>query len=130
GRFAISNHIPPTLKPTKHFKGTKREVFGHLMQCQTGHGYIGKYFSKFVPTKNIDCPCGKELQTCKHILRSCPRYKNSCDILQKVSLDICLADILGTEEGIEALVEFLSETGTFTRTGSPRKPIEEPVYKA
>ncbi|KAJ3760018.1 hypothetical protein EV360DRAFT_23610, partial [Lentinula raphanica] len=97
--------------------------------CRTGHGFIGEYYKKFVPTKNVDCPCGEELQTREHILRQCPRYEDFRSTLRKVSEDICLADILGTEEGVEALTEFLEESGAFTVTGMPRKQPEEPTYQ-
>ncbi|KAJ3738241.1 hypothetical protein EV360DRAFT_3934, partial [Lentinula raphanica] len=113
GRFAIANRLPPALKPTKRFKSTPRETFGRLMQCRTGHAFLGEYYSKFVPIKNVDCPCGAELQTREHILRECPKYEDYRYILQKVSQDICLTDILGTEEGIEALTEFLDMSGAF-----------------
>ncbi|KAJ3831292.1 hypothetical protein F5878DRAFT_549730 [Lentinula raphanica] len=99
------------------------------MQCRSGHGFIGEYYSKFVPSKNVDCPCGAELQTREHILRECPRYEDFRYVLQKVSQDICLADILGKEEGIEALIEFLDLSGAFTVTGRPRNQPEPPMYR-
>ncbi|KAJ3840660.1 hypothetical protein F5878DRAFT_522408, partial [Lentinula raphanica] len=113
GRFAVSNRIPPIIKPTERFKSTARETFGRLMQCRTGHAYIGEYYSKFVPSKNVDCPCGEARQTREHILRECPVYEDYRYILQKVSQDVCLADILGSEDGIEALTEFLELSGAF-----------------
>ena len=41
GRYGVSNHIPPSLKPTPHFLNlkNKREVFGRLLQCRTGHSH-------------------------------------------------------------------------------------------
>ncbi|KAF8827283.1 hypothetical protein HHX47_DHR5000479 [Lentinula edodes] len=36
--------------------------------------------------------------------------------------------ILGTEEGIEALTEFLEESGAFTKTGKQRPIAEAPTY--
>ncbi|KAJ3850085.1 hypothetical protein EV368DRAFT_46013 [Lentinula lateritia] len=98
------------------------------MQCRTGHAFLGEYYSQFVPNKNIDCPCGEELQTREHILRACPRYVDHRHTLQKASEDICLKDILGTSEGIEALTEFLDESGAFTRTGRPQTTPTEPSY--
>ncbi|KAJ3861090.1 hypothetical protein EV359DRAFT_18096, partial [Lentinula novae-zelandiae] len=88
--------------------------------CRTGHAYIGEYYSQFVPGENIDCPCGERPQTREHILRTCPRYEEFRYILHKVSDDICLPDILGTKEGIEALTEFLDQSGAFTKTGTHR----------
>lgn len=121
GWFAIANQIPPSLKPTQRLKDTPRELFGRLVQCRTGHAYTGEYYSQFAPNENINCPCGEELQTREHILRICHRYEDSRHILRKASQDICLKDILGTKEGIEALTEFLDESGTFTKTGKQRK---------
>ncbi|KAF8828234.1 hypothetical protein HHX47_DHR4000457 [Lentinula edodes] len=128
GRFAIANQLPPSLKPTKRLKETPREVFGRLTQCRTGHAFLGEYYAQFVPGENINCPCGEDLQTREHILRACPRYDNFRHILRKASDDICLKEILGTEEGIEALTEFLEESGAFTKTGKQRPIAEAPMY--
>ncbi|KAJ3851409.1 hypothetical protein EV368DRAFT_43203 [Lentinula lateritia] len=117
GCFAIANQIPPLLKPTAWLEDTPRELFGHLMQCRTGHAYTGEYYSQFSPHENVNCPCGEELQTREHILRACPKYRDHQYILQKVFDDICLKDILGTSKGIEALTKFLDESGAFTRMG-------------
>ncbi|KAJ3853055.1 hypothetical protein EV368DRAFT_23101, partial [Lentinula lateritia] len=57
----------------------------------------------------------------------CLRYEDSRHILRKASQDICLKDILGTKEGIEALTEFLDEIGAFTKTGKQRKAQSEPT---
>ncbi|KIK64142.1 hypothetical protein GYMLUDRAFT_127016, partial [Collybiopsis luxurians FD-317 M1] len=84
--------------------------------CCTGHGYIGEYYSKFVPSKNIDCPCGEQLQTREHILREFPHYERDRYLLCKVSDMVSLADILGSEEGIEALTSFIEKSGAFTET--------------
>ncbi|KAJ4495949.1 hypothetical protein C8J55DRAFT_400700, partial [Lentinula edodes] len=96
--------------------------------CRTGHAFLGEYYAQFVPGENINCPCGEDLQTREHILRACPRYDNFRHILRKASDDICLKEILGTEEGIEALTEFLEESGAFTKTGKQRPITEAPTY--
>jgi hypothetical protein len=46
-----------------------------------------------------------------------------------VSADISLSDILGTEKGISALIDFLDITGAFTRDGMKRNPPQDPEYK-
>src|SRR5262249_52994100 len=74
GRFAIANRLPPSLKPTERLTDTKREVFGRLTQCRTGHCFCGEYYDSFVPTETVSCPCGELFQTRDHILRDCPRY--------------------------------------------------------
>jgi hypothetical protein len=44
------------------------------VQCYIGHCFTGEYYSKFVPSEDVDCPCGKAFQTKKHLLRECPQY--------------------------------------------------------
>jgi hypothetical protein len=130
GRYAMANRFPPSLKPTKHFKALdgKREVFGRLTQCRIGHGYIGEYYSKFVPSENVDCPCGEAFQTREHLLCECPQYEDQRDILRKASRDLSMPEILGTAEGIAALTEFLEKSGAFTKTGDPRRKRDLPTY--
>ncbi|PBK59867.1 hypothetical protein ARMSODRAFT_847147, partial [Armillaria solidipes] len=74
GRFATANRISPSLKPTCHLRDLagKREIFGRVFQCHTGHGYIGEYYSQFVPSENVNCPCGEAYQTREHIICKCP----------------------------------------------------------
>ncbi|KAK0485344.1 hypothetical protein EDD18DRAFT_1053228, partial [Armillaria luteobubalina] len=117
GFFAPSNRIAPSLKPTKHFHELhgNQEVFGRLVQCRTGHCFAGEYYSRFVPQEDIQCPCGEHLQSREHIIRDCPRYDGHRESLHKVSRDIYLPDILGTNEGIDALASFLEKSGTFTK---------------
>lgn len=131
GRFAISNRIEPSLKKTMQFTllHKKREIFGRLVQCRTGHAYIGEYYSKFVPSKNTDCICGEPLQTREHILRECPEYEAHRNILRKFSRDISIPEILGTKDGIYALAEFLEESGAFTRTGNVFEKRKTPKWE-
>ncbi|KAG5642846.1 hypothetical protein DXG03_002052 [Asterophora parasitica] len=68
GGFGITNQFPLAWKLRDHVKNTKREVFGRLTQCRTRHAFIGEYYAKFVPTNEIGCPCGKELQTREHVI--------------------------------------------------------------
>ncbi|KAF7330237.1 RnaseH domain transposon factor [Mycena venus] len=128
GNYAIANRFPPSLKPTPHFKSLKREVFGRVTQCRIGHCFSGEYYSRFVPSENVNCPCGEEFQTREHILRVCPRYEDQRHILRSVSRDISLPEILGTKDGITALAKFLEESGAFTKTGTPRRPQELPLF--
>lgn len=130
GRYAIANRIEPKLKQTFQFAmlRNKREVFGRLVQCRTGHAYIGEYYRKFVPDKATDCPCGEQLQTREHILRDCPQYEDHRHILRAVSRDVSLPEILGSEDGITALAEFIESSGAFTRNGEvyQKKPTPRP----
>ncbi|KAJ6572773.1 hypothetical protein DFH09DRAFT_916441 [Mycena vulgaris] len=102
----------------------KREVFGRVVQCRIGHSLIGECYAKFVPFENVDCSCGEVFQTREHLLRECPLYEDQRHILEKVSRNISLPEILGTKEGIDALAKFLDKSGASTKTGEPRcQPI-------
>ncbi|KAI6154506.1 hypothetical protein EDD17DRAFT_1490039, partial [Pisolithus thermaeus] len=100
------------------FCDTKQAIYGQLIQCQTGHAFTGKYYSSFVPTKSISCPCGKHIQMQEHILMLCPVYEPNHDLLCSASEDLVISDILGTAKGIEALAKFLKETDAFKKLRS------------
>ncbi|KAJ7679795.1 hypothetical protein B0H14DRAFT_2175015, partial [Mycena olivaceomarginata] len=72
GCYAIANRFPPSMKPTPHFQTLKREIFWCVTQCRIGHCYSGEYYSQFVPSESIDCPCGEAFQIREHIIRECP----------------------------------------------------------
>ncbi|KAJ7233047.1 hypothetical protein C8J57DRAFT_1382723 [Mycena rebaudengoi] len=105
GRFGPADRIPPAWKPKSHFTSTKREVYGRLIQCRTGHAFLGEYYTKF---------------TREHVLRECERYEEHRGVLREVSAEISGPDILGTEKGIQALAKFLERCGAFTKTGQRR----------
>jgi len=77
GQFGAVDTIPPSTKVTTHFRNTPREVFGQITQLLTGHGYIGEYYMRFVPSESPWCPCTDEvyhptLQTRDHLIFHCP----------------------------------------------------------
>lgn len=121
GRFAIANRLPPTLKPRQHFTHTPREVYGRLIQCRTGHGFMGEYYATFVPTEPTRCPCGEPRQTREHILRDCPQFTRQRIHLREVSYNIILNEILGTEKGIKALATFIKESSAFKKAALERE---------
>ena len=129
GQYAIANLSPPSLKTTNHFEELedRRELFGRLLQCRTGHNYSGEYYARFVPSESIDCPCGEPLQTREHILRDCPRYEPHRHTLRDASPRLFLPTLLGTKEGIKATTKFLEKSGAFTKTGNTRPPRKPPV---
>ena len=134
GRFAIANRIPPSLIPTKHFLHLKsnREAYGRLLQCRSGHAYIGEFRQSFLPQSPDpnSCPCDNEIiETRNHILRDCPRYNRHRKILVKASRALSLSVLLGTKEGIEALSEFLIKSGAFSRTGTPHTNPTAPLIE-
>ncbi|KAJ7833953.1 hypothetical protein B0H14DRAFT_2364015, partial [Mycena olivaceomarginata] len=61
-------------------------------------------------------------------IRECPRYEDQRHILEDVSRDISLPEILGTKDGIAALAKFLEESGAFTKSGLPRRQLELPSF--
>ena len=134
GRYAVSNQIPPSLNPTPHFRQLKgnRELFGRLTQCRTGHAYTGEFRRSFLPHSEdpVNCPCNNEiLQTREHLLRECTKYSQHRHILQEASETIALPTLLGTKEGIQALIAFLKKSGAFSRTGVPREPHPPPLFE-
>ena len=135
GRYAIANQIPPSLKPTPHFTSlkNKREVFGRVTQCRTGHSYTGEFRRSFLPLSPdpITCPCDEleeTIETRNHILRDCTRYSQHRNILEKASRSLTLSVLLGSKEGIAALAEFISKSGAFTREGTFKTPTLPPTY--
>jgi hypothetical protein len=135
GHFAIANRIKPSLKPTKQFLNLKdrREVFGRVVQCRTGHAYTGEFRRSFLPLSAdpTACPCDNAtLESRNHILRDCPRYEQHRDILREASRSVALSTILGTVEGIAALAKFIAKSGAFSRTGlvipTPSAPRQDP----
>ena len=69
--FQPANRIPLSLKPTERFLSMDRKTFSRLMQCRTGHAHTSEYYRRFVPSQEIDCPCGAEIQTQQHITLQC-----------------------------------------------------------
>ncbi|KAF5311071.1 hypothetical protein D9619_007654 [Psilocybe cf. subviscida] len=133
GWFAIADRFQPSLKPTKRAKHlrNRREIFGRTVQARTGHAYTGEFRRRFLPTEPFRCPCDNQtIETREHIITSCPRYEEHRNILRKVTPSIALSEIFGTQEGIEALAEFLELSGAFTRDGKPRPSAEYNLHEA
>ena len=120
--FLQANRFAPALKPHKHFTHTCCSIYGQLIQCHTGHAFMGEYYNKHVPTEDRTCPCGDPLQSRDHILTACPTYENQRQALKDASEDLVTSDILGTKEGIEVLVQFLRATNAFKKHRPPEVP--------
>jgi ribonuclease HI len=121
GRYAIANRLPPSLKPTHHFRTlkAKRELFGRTLQCRTGHNHTGEFRRGFSLDGQYACPCGEPTETREHILCHCPRYEAFRHRLQKASHQLFLPTILGSQKGISALSDFIQASGAFTRPNAP-----------
>ncbi|KAJ4476069.1 hypothetical protein C8J55DRAFT_431798, partial [Lentinula edodes] len=87
-----------------YFNNTPREVHRRLIYCRTRHAFLGEYYAKFVPTESIQCPCGArnklEITSSKFA-----KYTTTIETFYGM---YDLGQILGTEEGIEALAELRS----------------------
>ena len=110
--------------PIKHFLQLKdkREVFGRVLQCRTGHGYTGEFRQFFMPLSPdpTSCPCDNgTLGSRSYILIDFPRYEHHRKILRKASKHLALSVLLGTSKGIAALAKFIQKTAASTRTGAP-----------
>jgi len=105
-------------------------MFGCLIQCHTGHAYIGEFHKQFFPEKSIACKCGENLQTHEHILRLCTHYTNHWGSLQDKNREIALPELLGTPKGITALTKFLKDSGAFIFTGEKHMPKDAPTFEA
>ena len=110
---------PPSLQPPHHFLklAVKGELLGCLLQCRTGHGYIGEYYRRFVPSADPACPCGEATQTQEHIIQSCSTYEEYHTILHQASQTLYLHDLLSTKDGIQVMASFLEKSGAFTKNG-------------
>lgn len=106
-----------------------RELYGRVLQCRAGHGFLGEYYKDFVPSENIDCPCREPVQTRPHVSLDCPLCEEHRHILRDAPEDISLAEILGSPKGIDALARFLRKSGAFTKTGHPRVGPHAPRWE-
>ncbi|KAH7930245.1 hypothetical protein BV22DRAFT_66415 [Leucogyrophana mollusca] len=61
------------------------------------------------------------LQTREHIIRECPQYEAHRQVLRGVSREIIMSEVMGTEKGIEALAEFIKESGAFKKRQERRQ---------
>ena len=130
GRYAISNRIRPSLKTTLRFRklDDEREIFGRMVQCRSGHAYTGEFRQQFAPGEPTACPCNNDtLETREHIIIHCQRYERHRDILREAYQELSLPEIFGTPNGIDALCEFLRQSGAFSRTGAVLKMQPQPL---
>ncbi|KAL4080593.1 hypothetical protein J3A83DRAFT_4083764, partial [Scleroderma citrinum] len=107
--------LPITLHPPEHFATTSREVYSQLIQCCTGHTFLGEYYTEFIPSWDVSCRCGHNIQPHSHILVNCPLFAHAQQYLTAESEDLVIVDPLGTKTGIQAIVEFLVCSSTFKK---------------
>lgn len=112
--FTAADSFPPQFSPTARLQHHSRETFSRLVQVRTGHAFTGDYYSKFVPTEDKSCPCGRWLQTRDHIISDCPLYEDHRHLLGEGG-NRAIGVLLGTEEGIERLASFIEASGAFRK---------------
>jgi len=134
--YPASLYIRPALRPTHHphFKDLDQATFSHFVQCATNHGYIGEYFSRFVPSRRSSNSCSYVLlsdqpllQTRDHVLHSCVQFERAREHLEKVCPSLhnpsfSLARLF-TPAATPALVSFLKESVAFSKSHTP--PLQE-----
>jgi ribonuclease HI len=126
--FAPANGFKPKWKPHEHFKDTPREVYARTIQCRTGHSFVGEYYNRFNIPEETGCGCGEPLQTRTHVLYHCPLYDEHRHLLQVDGNELDEEALLGTPDGLKALVAFLAASGAFTKTGRPRTADAMPSW--
>jgi ribonuclease HI len=108
---------PPSLRLNKLLQEMDgpRDVQARVIQAITGHGHIGDYYARFVPSEPSSCPCGEPLQTRDHILKDCEMYDAPRLTIHKACPSLSTALIFNTRKGIHALVHFLKNSDTFKK---------------
>jgi ribonuclease HI len=97
------------------FNGS-RAIHSRLIQVILGHGFFGQYYSRFVPSENVECPCGEApLQTIQHILFDCRLHDRPRMLLRRVSRSLSTNILFGTQSGLQALSEFLRSSTAFMK---------------
>jgi hypothetical protein len=64
-----------------------------------------------------------------HVLYECPLYDDHRHLLDLDGETPDINELLGTEEGLEALAAFLQASGAFTKTGRPRSEYRVPAWE-
>ena len=122
--FHHANKIPLSLQPTERFRKTDRKTFSRLVQCRTGHAHTGEYYRKFVPMESTECPCGTNLQTREHIVKSCRLFYRHRHILG-TGQHAQMGRLMGTIKGIRKLITFIKRSGAFDKPPTPKDRTQE-----
>jgi ribonuclease HI len=124
--FSEADHFPPRTKPRNHFLHLPRRLYALVLQCRTGHSFTGEYYNRHVPSEEPECPCGAvAVETRDHIFAYCQRYDEERYILEAASEEGKMEELLGTDNGIAAVAEFIRMTGAFTKKGRERREARE-----
>jgi ribonuclease HI len=116
--YTQADHFPPQLSPTKRFRELSRATFSRTFQARTGHAHIGAYYARFVPSEQTECTCGERLQSRLHILQECDHFERFRHLLGEHDEERALDTLLGTDDGINRLAEFIEVSGAFAKETS------------
>ena len=98
-----------------------RKTFSWLMQCHTGHAHTGEYYRRFVPSQEIDCPCGAEIQTRQHITLQCRIHHQHRHTLGH-GRHAEWGWLTGTYKGIKKLIAFIKHSNAFDKPALVQGP--------
>ncbi|KAI6162557.1 hypothetical protein EDD17DRAFT_554438 [Pisolithus thermaeus] len=101
------------LKPALKLQGLVHETggttCGRLIQCRTGHAFMGERCLSFVPNEDTLCPSGERIQKRGYKLIHCPLLEDKRYILLS-ALEHIVIDLLGTEEEFQIVLSFFTTT--------------------
>ena len=108
----------------ERFQKTERKTFSRLVQCCTGHAHTGEYYRKFIPMESMECPCGTNLQTHEHVVKSCRLFychRHTLGIGQHAQM----GRLMDTIKGIRKLITFIKRSGAFDKPPTPKDRTQE-----
>ena len=116
---------PPSTKIRKFFKAFEgpRDLQSRVVQVLLGHCFVGEYAERFnVGAGDTGCECGAPHETLEHVLLECFKYSRAREALYERFLFPTRKKIFGSEEGLEALADFLHRCKAFRKRSRPRGP--------
>jgi hypothetical protein len=127
--LALTNPPDGSLPPfTRGITKFPRPIVATCIRLLTGHAFTGEYTARFRPG-SFDphhCQCGEPLQTAQHVIAACPLHDAARrQFLLPVSNTLSFSTIFGTEEGGEALGNFLAASQACIRPRRREAPPAE-----
>jgi len=122
----MANHIPPSLKPTPHFKALvkEQELFGRVVECRAGHGFNGACFA---PDENLwqtlsDTRTPNSVLPARQGVKTPPAQRRSqCRTFNSAQHEERHCQTCRLSQGLKA-------SGTLTRTGVPLPRRAVPLF--
>lgn len=113
--YSDANRIPPSIKPSKHFRSLSRKTFSRVLQCRTGHAHIGEYYDYFSIDAPHACACGANYQTRRHILLECEQHEQHRHLLEDKDGNVDIKDLIGSTSGIMRLANFIAAADAYDK---------------